>query len=300
VNSAKIKNWTIKTEDLAPGIVTEAKLAQALLERINQLESRIAYLEAKNLEQEEILSYFSIVDLHDESTGEDYPTVRISFANLQVVNGEGTTDSANGLGNIIVGYNQATSLLYRCSLPVEERYDDEDQYHQACIDAGGVFATMHRGGSHNLVTGEGNSYSSFGGLIAGVYNTVNNRYSSITGGYQSIASGPFSSVSGGFENWAIGLGSSVSGGVENTASGSGSSISGGTLNIASEAYSSVSGGAVNTASGGYSSVSGGHSNTAIGNFSSISGGEGCIGSIDHSWGVGDTVDGAGCVFNNLP
>ena len=117
--------------------------------------------------------------------------ITFSGINVHIVNGTGTTNGeVNGLGNLIVGYN-------------ELRF------------AGGD----NRTGSHNIVVGEGQNYSSYGGLVAGRQNTVSGPYTSISGGYYNTASGQFSSISGGLGNTASGYSASISGGYENTASG---------------------------------------------------------------------------------
>ena len=151
-------------------------------------------------------------------------TVLISGANLQVVSGEGSTSAVNGTGNIIIGYDENTS-------------DDKS-------------------GSHNLVVGQGHTYSSYGGIVVGYNNSITGNYSSVSGGQYNTASGTTSSVSGGAYNTASGGASSVSGGVDNTAEGANSSVSGGYSNTASGSDSSVSGGNLNTASGDYFSASG--------------------------------------------
>ena len=170
-------------------------------------------------------------------------TVLISGANLQVVNGQGSTlENVNGTGNIIIGY------------------DEED-----------LSGNADKSGSHNLVVGYGHTYSSFGGIVVGYNNSITGHFSSVSGGQYNTASGTTSSVSGGTYNNASGEVSSVSGGYGNSASGFYSSLSGGYLNTASGGYSSVSGGASNTASGDRSSVSGGYGNTASGYNSTVSG-----------------------------
>jgi hypothetical protein len=169
--------------------------------------------------------------------------VVITGANLRIVNGLGTTETTNELGNLIVGYN-------------EER----------------GFGLDTRTGSHNIVVGRAHNFSSFGGLVGGFQNEISGRFSSVCGGNVNIVTGDFSSVSGGDANTASGLFSSVSGGSRNIASGFGSSVSGGFRNIASGLFSSVSGGDGNIASSFGSSVSGGNGNIASGNFSSVSGG----------------------------
>ncbi|MFC1889292.1 hypothetical protein ACFL4G_06005 [Thermodesulfobacteriota bacterium] len=166
-----------------------------------------------------------------------------SGANVHIVNGTDTTDGAvNGLGNLIVGYNEEPDI-------------------------------PDRSGSHNIVVGIKHNYSSYGGLVAGKENTISNAYASVCGGFQNVASGYIANVSGGYLNVAAGdLFSHVSGGVANTASGNYSSVSGGRENIASGYGSSISGGHDNVASWQDASVSGGGYNTASGNTSSISGG----------------------------
>jgi len=103
----------------------------------------------------------------DDMNGLKGPHVIFTGVNVHVRSGSGRTDDpGNGLGNLIVGYN-------------------ED-----------VFGNP-RTGSHNMVVGAGHGYSSWGGFVAGVGNTI---------------SGPCASVSGGAENTAGGFASSVGGG----------------------------------------------------------------------------------------
>lgn len=216
----------------------------------------------------------------------NYPndhTVRFSGVNVQIVNGLEETESTNGLGNLIVGYNEprggtATEV---CS---DGRYDETD-----CTTNGGTWAQNHKSGSHNIVGGTGNAYSATGGLVVGLENAINRNYATVTGGRQNTASGATSSVAGGHRNKASGRHahissgsfntasgetSSVNGGHDNTASFMDSSVSGGQSNTASGLYSTVSGGALNTASHSWSSVSGGRNNTAEHSYSSILGGNG--------------------------
>src|SRR5262249_12829054 len=61
--------------------------------------------------------------------------VVITGANLRIVNGLGATETTNGLGNLIVGYNEPRQ-----------------------------FAPNVRTGSHNVVVGMEHNFSSFGGL----------------------------------------------------------------------------------------------------------------------------------------
>lgn len=118
-------------------------------------------------------------------------TVLFSGANVQIVNGMGSTDTLNGLGNLIVGYNEPRgSDNAICS---DGEYDNKEdcEYHVE------VWAVNHKSGSHNIVGGEGNAYSSYGGLIVGYWNAINNAHASVTGGQGNTASGFESSVTGG-------------------------------------------------------------------------------------------------------
>ena len=117
--------------------------------------------------------------------------------NVQVVNGLNNTLTTNEVGNLIVGYNEDYMLA-------------ED-----------------RSGSHNLVVGPNHTYSSYGGLVAGVSSNVTAPHASVSGGNSNTASGAASSVSAGNSNTASGLEASVSGGSQNVASGERSSVSGG-------------------------------------------------------------------------
>ncbi len=155
-------------------------------------------------------------------------TLTISGVNVQVVDGSGATDSTSGLGNLTVGYNQLRVL-------------------------GGDLRT----GSHNLIVGDNNNYTSYGGLVVGAENEIDGAYASVSGGVANTASGVFSSVSGGNDN---------------TASSAYASVSGGTANLASGPYASVSGGNLNVASGLAASVSGGFSRSAVNNFNWAAGG----------------------------
>lgn len=166
-------------------------------------------------------------------------TLLFSGMNLQIESGSGATDArTNGLGNLIIGYNENPGA---------------------------------QTGSHNLILGNQQSFTSYGGIIAGQENTVSGPYSDAFG-LHNTASGNASSVSGGEENTAASDESSISGGYINATGGRHASVSGGTFNHANGEESSVSGGSNDVASGAASSASGGFNNNAGGSDSSISGG----------------------------
>jgi hypothetical protein len=188
---------------------------------------------------ERILTHFSSV------TGEGgRPEVVITGANLRIVNGLRGTATANGVGNLILGYN-------------EPRHDGDNE----------------RTGSHNVVVGLGLNFSSFGGLVVGRHNAIRGAFASVSGGFDNTASGESASVNGGIFNRASGPSASVSGGFDNTASGNAASVSGGDGNTANGHTAAVSGGHGNTASGHTATISGGEANTARGFSASVSGGQ---------------------------
>jgi hypothetical protein len=187
----------------------------------------------------------------------------ITGANLHIVNGLGETDCTddesgepipdcpNGLGNLIVGYNELREPI--------------------------IGGEDIRTGSHNVVVGMQHNFSRFGGLVGGLFNTISGDFATVSGGFNNTASGFLSSVCGGQANVASGGASSVSGGVNNTASG---------LNFAA-----ISGGRNNTASGDFgASVSGGFGNTASGEFSSVSGGRNITQETEAGWSAGSEAE----------
>lgn len=149
--------------------------------------------------------------------------ITISGANLHIVNGMGSTETANSLGNLVIGYNEQQVLDGACARDI-------------CNNV--------RTGSHMLVIGKENNFSSYGGIVSGQHNWVAGAFASVTGGTYNFARGDHSSISGGKDN-RIAEGtfaSSISGGDFNQVEGSLSTISGGFSNVISHNYSSVSGG----------------------------------------------------------
>jgi hypothetical protein len=167
---------------LACGAVVLAGLTWALPAVVAQ-EEEAKEKSPKGLAQrvaalEDLLKHFSR-EKHD---------IFITGANLHIVNGLGSTDCGedagepipdcpNGLGNLIVGYN-------------EPRPPD---------------AETIRTGSHNVVVGRQHNFSRFGGLVVGGFNEISGRFASVSGGSGNTASGDGSSVSGGQGNTASGV-----------------------------------------------------------------------------------------------
>jgi hypothetical protein len=180
---------------------------------------KVLLSEAEQTEVKEILKHVKY-----ESSGiGGKPTVLVSGASVQVVNGEGKTASANGTGNLVIGY------------------DENGGKHEQT-------------GSHDLIVGEEQTFTSYGGILGGFENTISAPAASVTGGDFNVASEAWASVSGGNRNNASGPAGSVSGGYESTAEGAYSSVSGGRSNSATGYVSSVSGGDLNNAGSPYSGI----------------------------------------------
>lgn len=211
-------------------------VAQGYGMTLEQAAARIAALETRTTGLETKTASMSAT-----TDANGYPTVRFTGVNVQVVDGSDITGPANGLGNLIVGYNETNNI---------------SQQHT---------------GRMSVIVGFNHTYTANACLVAGVYSTVSADNASVSGGYGNIANGPLASISGGYNNRATGS-NSVSGGMNNTASSGGTSVSGGYGNTASGAWASVSGGYNNTASEFTCSVSGGNTNQADAMFCSVSGG----------------------------
>ena len=107
---------------------------------------------------EELLAGVSRVQL-DDGQGGTAETIRFDGVNLQVTNGTGRTgQEPNGTGNLIVGYNRT---------PVDRPAD--------------------RTGSHNIVCGDQNNYTSWGSLITGTRNISAARFANVLGGKEKVA-----------------------------------------------------------------------------------------------------------------
>jgi hypothetical protein len=187
---------------------------QALAARVQTLES-------------EVTSLRSLLSGVTRTTFDGADTLRFSGMNLQVVNGQGSTDTTNGLGNLIVGY---------------------DDY------------AADTSGSHDIVVGDANSFSSYGGLVAGRDNEISGPFASVTGGFANTADGAEASVTGGSGNFADGTTATVSGGDGNVAGGESSWIGAGLRNDATGRRAAVAGGNGNQATGENSAILGGAGN----------------------------------------
>ena len=175
----------------------------------------------------------------------DGSEITFTGCNVNINNGGAKTATANGLGNLVLGYNEVSADT-----------------------------TALRTGSHNLVVGPQHEYTSWGGIVAGYDNTISAAYGSVLGGRANTvsSSASYGAILGGSTNSVSGTYATVAGGANNVASGSKATVSGGNTNTASGSSSAVRGGSINFASGGQSLVAGGTDNEASGSASAILGG----------------------------
>jgi hypothetical protein len=241
-------------------------------------------LPASSTEQKALISILPYITF--KSAGVDSkPTILFSKANIQVVNGEGKTATANGEGNIVIGYNETPGTetgSHNLVLGGTQKYTSYADILGGNSNTALVpFATL---------TGQLNEATSFGtgALVSGVLNKVGGEDGSITGGcgnsiFVPGGGGAYcakedqgSSVTGGSDNQAAGSfadkDDEVSGGNDNLAAGETATVLGGFDNIAEFTYSTVSGGGKNRSDGEYSSVTGGANNFASGAYSTVTGG----------------------------
>lgn len=101
------------------------------------------------------------------------PHLIFSGVNVHIRSGSGSTNDGGtltGLGNLIVGYNE------------------------------GPHPSGGRTGSHNIVGGTLNAFTSSGGLVMGTQNWINGSHATILGGGRNTADGFWSSILGGQNN----------------------------------------------------------------------------------------------------
>jgi hypothetical protein len=227
VTTSEIQDGTIQAVDLgansvtqnkiADGAVSSSKLAMAVYTKA-EVDALIYDLQAQIAALQSLLQHFS-------RAGNE---VTLTGANLRIVNGASATESANGLGNLIVGYN-------------EERGNGTDA----------------RDGSHNIIVGQRNNYRSWGGIVASENAEISGKFCAVISGTGGVASGIYSGVFGGQGGLASGTDSQVIGGYWNVASYLEAIAIGGDSLHATGWRSTAVGGLSNTASGDYTTVVGG-------------------------------------------
>jgi hypothetical protein len=233
-----------------------------------ELTNRIRDLEAA------LVTLRQLDDVLSIETQNGVRTVRLSGVNFQVVNGLDRTESVNGAGNILIGYDEPSTFEFTDPLCSSARARNGALIvdEAGCLAAGGIFGTQHKSGSHNLVLGTQNGYSSFAAIVSGRLNYSNEMHASVLGGVDNRASGRFASVLGGQGSVVRGNNGVITGGIGAQANGSHAVVVGGVGNVADGLQSIVVGGERNEAPGEKSVVLGGFRNTVSGRQATLSGG----------------------------
>ncbi len=188
---ARVSSLETSVNTLLNADSTLLSTLQAAQTQIAALQTRIATLESRpaggggggvpDLER-----YVSIDP--NPINGVNGPHIIFRGVNVHIQSGSGSTTDMTGLGNLIIGYNETDPAV---GLP--------------------------RNGSHNLVGGQMNSFSSSGGMVFGLRNAIRGQYAAVLGGERNTAIGMLSTVLGGGQNTAGGQYSTVYGGLMNQA-----------------------------------------------------------------------------------
>jgi hypothetical protein len=206
-----------KAKKPRPGAASAAQQILALERRIRELEAN------------PVLALAGVIVVEK---GRSCSTVKVT-GNLQIVNGMGETDTTNGCGNLIIGYNELP--------PASSGWPNT------------------RTGSHNLILGRFHSHASYAGLLSGEMNltSANAPSSCVVGGSEGSANADRAVVVGGHENKANSDRCVIIGGFDNGANGGDRSVvAGGTNNRADAPSSCILGGSGNTTSVGGSVIVG--------------------------------------------
>lgn len=156
----------------AQTVTTQAAKAPSLESQIAVLQTQVAGLQrlVATLQQSSVfaLAPFVRVDVNPKD-GVIGPNVVFSGVNIHIQNGAGATYLANGLGNLIIGYDEFPGPL------------DEQR----------VWRQGDRSGSHNLVLGGKNRFTnlSVASIVTGFENIVDGPSGMMLGGAVNVDSG---------------------------------------------------------------------------------------------------------------
>jgi len=168
-------------------IASMLELISTLQATIEALETSVAVLESdKTVMQNFIAEVLPHVEGAIDAQGNQ--AIFFSGVNVHVNNGEEESESVNGTGNLIMGYNESAKAVRDFCTTADSNgtaYPEQDE----CESSDGIWGReSQKLGSHNLVIGFGHSYTQSGGLVAGDRNIISGQSSSVTGGTLNLAS----------------------------------------------------------------------------------------------------------------
>jgi hypothetical protein len=177
---AQVDNLTVANTKLTEANMKLTAALEAAKADISTMKVSVEALDTKAADIIPGLGKYLKVDTTNVLNGVIGPHILFSGVNVHVRNGSGATDNNNapyqGLGNLVVGYNE-------------------------------FLAGASRNGSHNVVGGGMNSFSSVGGMVFGFQNTISGPYANVVGGSVNLAQGPNSTVYGSSLQKAVNLNS---------------------------------------------------------------------------------------------
>jgi hypothetical protein len=207
----------------------QAQTPAQLAKQITTLQAQVATLQGQlnKLAPLASLAPYVAVDFNVEN-GVKAPNVTFHGVNVHIVNDSGSTAQINGLGNLIIGYDEVGPT---------------------------PLSTGERNGSHNLVMGSLNKFNawSFSGIVNGQGNLIGAQECVVLTGTGNQCTGNFSPIKsafgvivGGNNNTIFNSQDSVVvGGVSNYISSIGDVILGGNNNTNGGLYSTILGGEFN-------------------------------------------------------
>jgi hypothetical protein len=185
---AKVASLETSLNALLSADATILTNLQATQAQISALQTKVVTLESKPTSGGGLPDLDNYMSIHTNPiNGVNGPHIIFKGVNVHVQSGSGATVDTTGLGNLIIGYNETDPAV-----------------------------GLIRNGSHNLVGGEMNSFSSSSGLVFGLRNSIRGPHAAILSGERNVASGQYSSILGGGLNTASGQYSTVYGGQQNT------------------------------------------------------------------------------------
>jgi hypothetical protein len=196
----------------------EQSLSPRIIKQIEKLESRIEELEStlEKLSSVGVGKLNHYLTFHEEN---GCITARLTGINVQIVNGEGSTKTANCKGNLILGYNEPSSEM-----------------------------SVNRSGSHNLVIGFRHNYTSYCGIVNGESNILGAEYGAILNGSECAANEGHITMCGGYDHKGNGGSSTFLGGFDNGGTGTRAVFIEGTNNRAENGQTIFIGGGGETSS----------------------------------------------------
>jgi len=321
IDSTKIKDGTIVTDDFADNAITKNKLASDIIDSTKVENSSLSLLDIGNggasAGQTIKWSGAEWTPADDEvgsgSPGEgwadDGTVVRLSASSDSV--GIGTalpnarfevSGDVKFSGRITGGTNITNDSAYSVVLGGDSN-KVYGQYSAIVSGANNLDSSTYSiigGGIQNRITGY-NSYHAIGGgynnlifedsdsgsvIGGGMHNDIYETNSAIAGGYDNFAYGGFDFIGGGYYNRTMKSGisySTIGGGYQNMTQDTGAAVAGGYTNNAAMAFSFIGGGISNAVYGSRGTIVGGGYNAinSSGLYSFIGGGNGNI--IDSSY-----------------